>query len=254
MDIKSYKDEYIGHMYNNWEIISTDIYRPNKRGIYFRCRCHCKYCSRNDVSPCEKYVRYNNLRSGATNGCGREYASEIFSTNNPSYKKYNEYDLSGDFGIGHIKTKGKIVDFYFDIEDYDLIKDYTWFISSNGYVYTSLKQNGKVKSFLMHRLIMKVDDCNIQIDHINHIKSDNRKSNLRTCTSFENALNKSISNYLDGSGVYIQDNKWMVRFERNGDRYYGGSFDNYEDALNKRKQIEPDPSSKFQYDNSICEV
>ncbi|WP_368488451.1 hypothetical protein [Clostridium sp. BJN0013] len=37
--------------------------------------------------------------------------------------KYNTYDLTGEYGIGY-DAKGNI--FYFDLEDYDRIKDFYW--------------------------------------------------------------------------------------------------------------------------------
>ena len=36
------------------------------------------------------------------------------------HKKYNTYDLSGEYGIGY-SNSGK--EFYFDLDDYDLIKE-----------------------------------------------------------------------------------------------------------------------------------
>jgi hypothetical protein len=39
-------------------------------------------------------------------------------------KKFNQYDLSGSYGIGYCSNTNN--PFYFDLEDYDLIKDYCW--------------------------------------------------------------------------------------------------------------------------------
>ena len=44
-------------------------------------------------------------------------------------KKYNWYDLSGEFGIGF--TQNDIL-FYFDLEDYDKIKNYCWRFNEYG--------------------------------------------------------------------------------------------------------------------------
>jgi hypothetical protein len=106
----------------------------------------------------------------------------------------------------------------------------------------------------MHRLIMGIselngNEINIHVDHINHDTHDNRKSNLRICTIGENALNKEITSPFLGRGVFMQDGKWMVRFKRNGQNIYGGTFDIYEDALQKRIDLEPD--SPFDYDPII---
>ena len=39
-------------------------------------------------------------------------------------KKSNIYDLSGEYGIGRASNTNQ--EFYFDLEDYDKIKDYCW--------------------------------------------------------------------------------------------------------------------------------
>ena len=49
----------------------------------------------------------------------------------------NVYDLSGEYGIGYT-LKGE--EFYFDLEDYDKIKDYCWHINKK-YVCTKYKNN-----------------------------------------------------------------------------------------------------------------
>ena len=44
-------------------------------------------------------------------------------------KKYNKYDLTGKFGIGYT-SKGE--EFYFDLEDYDKIKNHLWYKDKDG--------------------------------------------------------------------------------------------------------------------------
>ena len=63
------------------------------------------------------------LKNGNTKSCGcykREMDKKIYGIQN---KKYNTYDLSGEYGIGY--TEDSTI-FYFDLEDYDKIKDYYW--------------------------------------------------------------------------------------------------------------------------------
>ena len=84
---------------------------------------------------------------------------------NKNHKKYNIYDLSGEYGIGYTFKNEK---FYFDLEDYNKIKDDCWHIDANGYVI-----NGKRKRF--HRIIMGLNNSKILIDHINHKKYDKNK-------------------------------------------------------------------------------
>ena len=72
-----------------------------------------------------------------------------------THKKENKYDLSGKYGIGYT-YKGD--EFYFDLDDYTLIKEYCWCIDHEGYVSTNLWDDDKKKSIRMHRLIISVSD------------------------------------------------------------------------------------------------
>lgn len=75
------------------------------------------------------------------------------------------------------------------------------------------------------------------IDHINHIRSDNRFSNLRLVTHVDNARNRVPPK--NTSGVYgvnyrQKARKWVAVI---GLKYLG-SFDHVEDAIRARKKAE----------------
>lgn len=203
--------------------------------VQWLCKCDCG----NDI-----VVLGCNLTKHATESCGclRKDLSIIIR------KKYNEYDLSGNYGIGYT-TNGK--EFYFDLEDYDKIKDYCWFKNDSGYILSVLKKiDGKQKRIRMHNLLIG----DYGIDHINNNKFDNRKSNLRKVTASQNNMNKrlrqdSTSGY---TGVYWgkQHNKWMAKIVVCGKQIHLGFFDNFEDAVKARKQAENKYFGEFSYDNS----
>jgi HNH endonuclease len=66
---------------------------------------------------------------------------------------------------------------------------YHWYwIKSNGAAGTSWGCGVNKKHFLMHRLIMNAPD-DMEVDHINHNKLDNRRENLRLATRMQNAHN-----------------------------------------------------------------
>ena len=144
------------------------------------CECDCK--EKNQI-----ITTGNLLKKGQTQSCGclqKEIASKI----GKSRKKYNKYDLSGEYGIGYT-SKGK--EFYFDLEDYDKIKDYYWRKNGYGYIITH-DFSDDFKNFSMHRLIMDFPDRQFDIDHKHGKESinDNRKTNLRIVT-FKNCYSKS---------------------------------------------------------------
>ena len=93
-------------------------------------------------------------------------------------------------------------------------------IDNKGYYRVDLSKNGKPKSLKIHRLLMqnfKPDEWkeNLQVDHINRIRTDNRLENLRMVTSLQNSQNQGIriTNTSGHSNIcWRKDNKrWRFR-------------------------------------------
>ena len=160
-------------------------------------------------------------------------------------KKYNTYDLTGEYGIGYSSNTNE--KFYFDLEDYDKIKDYSWYVNSNGY----LKNSNDV---YMHRLLMNFPK-NKLIDHINHKRYDNRKKNLRIVNSSQNNKNRIINkkNCSGVLGVYYGKNinKWIANIRIDGKTKYLGCYEDKEDAIKARKEAEDKYYGEYSYDNSM---
>ena len=118
-------------------------------------------------------------------------------------KKYNTYDLSGEYGIGYT-TKGE--EFYFDLDDYNKIKDYCWCLNKSGYLVARDCKNKCV--ICIHVLIMNPEKGKV-IDHKNHNKKDNRKKNLRVCFQLNNTYNSALreDNSSGAKGVYWNEKK-----------------------------------------------
>lgn len=218
-----------------------DYISPKKRHeAQWLCKCDCG--SEKDV-----IVRTSQLTSKNTRSCGC-LQKDFMSYNNPSIRLYNTYDLSGEYGIGYT-TKGE--EFYFDLEDYYKIKDYTWCIDNDGYV----KSRGlkRTNNILLHRLILSYPKH--LIDHINHNTIDNRKINLREVTNSQNGMNHSIgSNNTSGvSGVNWDKHlgKWRARITVNYQRIDLGAYNKFEDAVKARKDAEEKYFGEYSYDNSI---
>lgn len=79
------------------------------------------------------------------------------------------------------------------------------------------------------------------LDHINHIKHDDRIENLREATPKENCRNRSISkaNTSGVTGVYRNNGKWVARIgDGEGGRTILGYFSNFENAVRERKHAE----------------
>lgn len=114
-------------------------------------------------------------------------------------------------------------------------------VGAGGYMQCSL--NGKM--YKMHRLAWLYvhgkwpDD---QIDHINHVVTDNRICNLREVSCAENHQNrarrtKNSSGYL-GVGWHKRDKCWQAHIEINGTRHHLGYYKHLPDAVEARKKAE----------------
>jgi hypothetical protein len=119
-----------------------------------------------------------------------------------------------------------------DDDDYTLISQYTWTYHSAGYAYrTTPRPNPKM--ILMHRHVMNAES-GIEVDHINGNRLDNRKSNLRFCTSTQNKANMKIrkDNTTGYKGVSIdkRNGKFQAYININGKRCSLGMYNKLDDA------------------------
>lgn len=194
------------------------------------CECQCENHTRKAING---YV----LNRGETVSCGC-YKIEVTKKRN---SRENTYELiDNEYYIGYTQS-GK--EFYFDKEDYDLVKQYCWDVDSqNGYLKTRDKINRTSKLYL-HRLVMGcTKGDNTIIDHINRNKIDCRKSNLRFVTGSQNVMNSLIrsDNTSGARGVYWskRDNKWVARITANCQDIPLGKYDDFEDAEKARKNGE----------------
>ena len=183
------------------------------------------------------------LRGGRTQSCGclqRQLASQ-------RKQKSNRYEFYDDRVVGY-DSKGN--SFVFDIDDYDIIKEYCWRIRNDGYADAKVR-NGSGKRILMHRLILNVTN---KIDHINHNRADNRKSNLREVTDSQNCMNRSVhkNNTSKHTGViwHKRDKVWESFISIDNKQIYLGRYTDINDAIAVRKEAEEKYFKQYSYDNS----
>lgn len=156
-----------------------------------------------------------------------------------NYFKGNNYKLFETYGIGYdLRNR----EFYFSIEDYDMIKKYTWNVNpSHGYVICSSK------NIRMHRLIMGEPSC--KVDHINLKRNDNRRENLRLISNRGNVINRGLikTNTSGVTGVYYYKNlkKWEACIWLDYQSIRLGLFINKEDAIKARLKAEQQYYGEF---------
>lgn len=118
------------------------------------------------------------------------------------------------------KGKGKYA--IINDEDYEKISRYRWYCCG-GYAISDF-------GVRMHRFIMNPPQ-DLVIDHINHDRLDNRRSNLKICTQFENSQNRTRAEATYGN-VYSNKNvtKWYACNMIDGKPARSKNYDTYEEA------------------------
>lgn len=135
-----------------------------------------------------------------------------------------------------------------DLDDVDKVKNIKWHRSDlQRSTYYCLSNDSEWKR--IHRLIMGVTDKNIVVDHINHNGLDNRKSNLRICTSGQNTCNclTSKNNKSGHKGVYWskERKKWCAQISINNKTKGLGRYDTIEEAIEAREKAAKEYYGEF---------
>jgi len=162
----------------------------------------------------------------------------------------NSFKTQGDLTVIYLVTEnGVTYETIIDTVDLERVKEFpnTWRVTSvtkvNScrYVKGTISVNCKKKTVLLHRWILN-PPSELNIDHINHDTLNNRRNNLRVCSSKENSWNRrlSISNKSGTQGVCCRGNgsKWTAQILINGKQKHLGSFGSIEEAIATRKNAE----------------
>ena len=122
-----------------------------------------------------------------------------------------------------------------DESDRKLVEGYKWHAlkaPNNYYAITPMK-NRQRSNLKMHRLILDAPK-GMEVDHINHDGLDNRRENIRLCTTAQNHANmrsrKNSSSRFKGVGLHKPSGKWVARIVVNRKYVHLGCFQDEEDA------------------------
>lgn len=236
------RDDLTGKIFGRLRVLEQaedKIRKDGRKRAQWLCKCN---CGNNNLIT----VVGERLIAGKTKSCGcLQKETRIKNGKNPNShkrtKRGNKYDISGEFGIGWSSNTNK--EFYFDLEDYNKIKNYTWEEDFNGYIV-----DADSKTF-MHRIIMNCPN-DLTVDHIYHNKNDNRKCKLRICSQSNNNMNRSKqSNNTSGAiGVYFHkpSNSWCAYIKINN-KQYRKYFQDKESAIICRKNMEEEYFKEYAY-------
>lgn len=238
----------IGKKFGRLTVLRESTKRSGTRKkLMYHCICDCG-------NECD--VVGEGLRNGSTKSCGCIYEE----TRGIATKNYCTYDLdSYSFGIGYCQNNTY---FFFDKEDYDKIKDYCWWYDGRYVCAHTLKDDKyTTKIIRLHRVVMDIKDREkIDVDHINCVRYDCRKSNLRRCTTVQNAANKNYSEiHTTGKNIVpgvskTSSGKWSACIGYNNTVIRLGVFDNIKDAVKARVDAEIKYRKDFRYNPNADKI
>lgn len=114
-------------------------------------------------------------------------------------------------------TRGKVA--IVDEADFEYLSQWKWCCANTGYAVRRRRSAERPGSSLiyMHRVIAKVREDE-QVDHANCNTLDNRRSNLRTCGSLQNAHNRRVrkDSVLGLKGVQAHQGGFRARIKLSG--------------------------------------
>lgn len=118
-----------------------------------------------------------------------------------------------------------------DAEDYERYGHMAWHLGANAYAVHTLPNK---KVCYLHRVITAAPD-GTHVDHINHDKLDNRRSNLRAITVSQNLQNRtsipsnSTTGYLGVTWDKTRQ-KYIAQVHQGGKHIFLGRYDSIEEA------------------------
>ena len=118
-----------------------------------------------------------------------------------------------------------------DDEDYKRVMAIDWHLSDKRYFRKCKRKGNKVIAIWLHKFILNAKETDA-VDHKNSNTFDNRKMNLRLCTTNQNAQNRKIfSNNKSGyKGVSYDRGRWKAYINVNGKRIHLGCYGTKEEA------------------------
>ena len=203
----------------------------------------CEYCGTTKAKIVGKGGKHK------VNLCHKHYQQMNIHGSIPEKTRYDANDIITEAGVSKIVLRdikgNKINETIIDTDMISKVMKHKWCKGTN---YVISDYDGKM--IHLHRIIMDCPDGLI-VDHINHNKLDNRRSNLRICTNQENLWNcKGYSNNTSGhTGVRWNknDNKWSADITVSYKRIHLGLFVNIEDAIRVRRKAEVEYFGKFSF-------
>ena len=147
-------------------------------------------------------------------------------------------------------TKGKFA--IVDAADFEWLNRHKWYycVTPGGGAYAARRSKGT--NLLMHRVIMQTPKGMV-VDHINHNGVDNRRANLRNCTTMQNTWNskpeKGATSPYKGVSWCKAMRQWEVAITVKGQRTQIGFFDDEIEAAKAYDRVARQHFGQYAYLN-----
>lgn len=142
-----------------------------------------------------------------------------------------------------------------DDEDYELLSVMKWYLI-DGYAATTLAVGEKRKTVRMHRFVMNAPDDKM-VDHKDHCRLNNQKSNLRFATNSQNRRNsppQDGSSKYKGVTWYPNLQKWAAQIQDGTIRKRIGYFSSEAEAALAYNDAAKKIYGEFAYLNTISDL
>jgi len=106
----------------------------------------------------------------------------------------------------------------------------------------------KGRNYKLHRLVFLLESGMFpeeQVDHINGVRSDNRRCNLRLASNAQNCQNKSAK------GVIFYRNRYVAYAYHNNKSYYLGRYESFEEAKKVSEEKRKELKGEFYREDSM---
>lgn len=121
-----------------------------------------------------------------------------------------------------------------DDKDFERLSQFKWHLRHNGYAARNKSRKVGGGTIFMHRIVLGAPK-GMESDHINGDKLDNRRKNLRICTSSQNKANRNKqsnnSSGFKGVRFNVERGKWCAFIGFKGRSFNLGRFKYRKEAI-----------------------
>lgn len=144
-------------------------------------------------------------------------------------------------------------------DEFRWLMDFRWHVNKQGYAVHFVNRGDSIfwgvpvkKAIYMHRLVAGAGDGDV-VDHVNHIKTDNRSENLRICSQKENLQNQQSRRRFKGV-FYLKGRKkcWQAAIVVNGKKQFLGNFYTQEEAARAYNEAATELFGEFACLNEVA--